>query len=319
MPPHRYRIFTHEGNEASRKPFGAASEAELNSQPEKVVQQQQQQPKVKKLIHKHSWGFKPRAASSPNLTYGQGQRQGTNISPVPVQGAKIMNRPNTSHKPSMIIPSQLQLSSDRSVQFRGIPASVGLSSIVAQSSGGPLERIETKPENGSGPNKPYTVELHFLHPANSTSFFNYASTGRFIVNGQSYLPYRNHSHYNIKSRSVLEEMLYRGARRCITLKMINSSEYVKPVGRKNGYNVSLNLTLEWIKKHFEKFGQIVSIQPMITTTITICIQYSDVRSAIRAKSLFDKREEGWAKLYHKWTLKYGKDPVDKTCPATLAR
>lgn len=319
MPPHRYRIFTHEGNGASRRPFGATSEAELNSQPEKVLQQQ---PKVKKLINKHSWGFKPRAASSPNLTYGQRQqRRGgtTNVSPEPVQDAAIMNRPNTSHKPSMIIPSRLQLASDRSVQFRGVPASVGLSSIVAQSSGGPLERIETKPEGGSGRNKTYSVELHFLHPANSTSFFNYASTGRFIVNGQSYIPYRNHSHYNIKSRSVLEEMLYRGARRCIMLKMVNSSEYLRSANKKNGYNVSLNLTLDWIKKHFEKLGQVVSIQPMITTTVTICVQYADVRSAIRAKSLFDKREDDWAKLYPRWTLKYGKDPVDKTCPASLAR
>ncbi|KAA8899202.1 hypothetical protein TRICI_006371 [Trichomonascus ciferrii] len=319
MPPHRYRIFTHEGNAASRKPFGATSEAELNSQHQQQ-QQQQQQPKVKKLINKHSWGFKPRAASSPNLTtYGQRhqqQQQETSISPEPVQDAKVMNRPNTSHKPSVIIPSRLQLASDRSVQFRGIPASVGLSSIVAQSSGGPLERIETKPEGGGGT---YTVELHFLHPANSTSFFNYASTGRFIVNGQPYLPYRNHSHYNIKSRSVLEEMLYRGARRCVTLKMLNSAEYLKSANKKNGYNVSLNLTLEWIKKHFEKLGQIVSIQPMITTTVTICIQYADVRSAIRAKSFFDKRDDDWAKLYSRWTLKYGKDPVDKTCPASFAR
>lgn len=314
MPPHRYRIFTHEGTTAggnNRKPFGNTSEAELNSHPEKG--DLQQYPRVRKLMNKHTWGFnKPRAVSTPPSNSPE-QAKHTNEHRGP-EDPTVKSYHQIPAKPSLIIPPRSQIASDRSVYFSKIPSTVGLSSIIAQSSGGPLERIEMKEES----RETVTIELHFLHPANSTSFFNYATTGRFVVNGQSYYPYRNHSHnYNIKSRAVLEEMLYKGARRCLTLKLNNKLEHKKQQATATNYNINLGLSLDWIKRKFEKLGPIVSIQPMVTAMATISIQYTDVRSAIKAKELFDKKQDDWAKFHARWTLKYGKDPVDKTCPAPL--
>lgn len=57
----------------------------------------------------------------------------------------------------------------------------------------------------------------------------------------------------------------------------------KPKAMVSSRNVGLDVSLETIQKDFGKFGQVLSVCPLISHHVNISIQYADVQDAIRAK------------------------------------
>ena len=74
-----------------------------------------------------------------------------------------------------------------------------------------------------------------MNHSNAVQFHRFACSGRFLINGVPYFPqkfqandYRTHISDTL---AILDEMLYKGARRCITLRLLknnsNGSRYVE--------------------------------------------------------------------------------------------
>lgn len=268
-------------------------------------------------------------------------------------------------KPSIVSTSTLLskdtgiAKSDRILCFDRIPDNVGLNSIISQVSGGPLERVVNVGAESSS--NPRIVQIHFCQAADAMTFYEYTTSGRFMINGTSYMPrWGNASLATIYSfpKIVYDEMMFRGARRCINLtlkrrdngnpfgpgirKIEEGREEVKhnadctvsympsngvgatggsnwkPKAMVSSRNIGLNVSLETIWRDFGKFGEILSVFPLILHHVNISIQYADVEHAIRAKKTFERQfDEEMSKRYEDWTISYGKDPTDRRVPVPL--
>lgn len=185
--------------------------------------------------------------------------------------------------------------SDRILCFDGLPSSVGLTSVISQLYGGPLEKVVYVNEDQT---KVKIIQAHFFQPKDALAFYNFTKSGRFLVNGQVYYPrWANAGIANIYTlpKVIHDEMVYNGARRCLTLsrKANSLNGELSEVGTKlKHYNVRLNTSIEKIRKDFSKYGLIIAICPLIAPTVALSVQFSDVRCAIRTKKLFE-RQVSW--------------------------
>lgn len=332
---HNHRHNTHNQNQSQknqqpieRAPLATTSEADLNSQ-------QFKEPVVKRLINKPKWAFmKPRSVSSPpgendlteNTSYKKNNHNSYTHTTESLQHSKSFYQPSSI----VSLADDVPRIDDRSVILHGIPSSIGLNSVIAQTSGGPLERIETKYETSYPPKQFYSFEFFFMIPEQAKEFFAYAMSGRFLVNGKVYKPTRGSAtltNQNSRSKQLVSEMNGpKQLRRCLVLNKptkLPKPNLTKadPKGRHrcqlSAYNPNLELNFNIISQHFSKYGVVVNIQPIITQCISVSIQFADVRAAVKAKNAFDRKEDVFGKKYSGWTLAFGKDPVDKSCPVEL--
>ena len=149
-------------------------------------------------------------------------------------------------------------------------------------------------------------------------------TGRFLVNGIVYFPLWATAGIAIiysLPKMIHDEMVYNGARRCLTLSRKANSLNCEgsDVGTKlKHYNVHLNTSIDKIKRDFSKYGLIIAVCPLIAPTVSLSIQFADVRSAIRTKKLFDRQSDSaLSRSYAGWVISYGKDPTDRKCPTPV--
>ncbi|CAN6611158.1 hypothetical protein TRVA0_004S03686 [Trichomonascus vanleenenianus] len=327
MPPHlhRYRVFSHANADGYddhkfRVPLAQPSEVELN-----------EMRGVKKLVNKQKWafgGFKLRSMSSPPLIRnGYTSAPKTEFLPKiephaifsPLQNDPHLADPAAVNHGSVIRTDVGPAMATRVVVLRNIPANVGLNSVLLQASGGPLERVTTNYEKSAGLKQFYSVQLYFLYQKDAAEFFNYASSGRYLVNGRCYLPHKGQQPLKSEPNiGVIREMAENGARRCVVLKRHGKPpDFSKHKPTDPHYNVTVDVSLEAIRRNFSEIGVIVSVQPIVSSVVSISIQYADVRSAIKLKRLFESKDHQLYKKYNKWSISYGKDPMDKSCPASL--
>lgn len=272
----------------------------------------------------------------------------------------IVSTPNTYFIDKETSNNNPTFKSDHILCFDRIPEHVGLNSIISQVSGGPLERILNVGAESSS--NPRIVQLHFFQAADALAFYEYTTSGRFMINGTSYKPRWGHASLSVVytfPKMVYDEMMYNGARRCIYLMFRRKSQVIphraignedggkgvedvkhnadctvsympcngvgatggsnwKPKAMVSSRNVGLDVSLETIQKDFGKFGQVLSVCPLISHHVNISIQYADVQDAIRAKKIFDRQsDEDIVKRYSQWTVMYGKDPTDRRVPVSL--
>lgn len=198
---------------------------------------------------------------------------------------------------------------------------MGLNSVISQLYGGPLEKVVYVSEERPSVR---IIQAHFFQAKDALAFHNFTKTGRFLVNGQVYHPhFANAGIANIYTlpRVILDEMVYNGARRCLTLsrKANSLNGELSEVGTKlKHYNVRLNTSIEKIRKDFSKYGLIIAICPLISPTVTLSVQFADVRCAIRTKKLFERQSDSsLSRSYNGWVISYGKDPTDRKCPTPV--
>lgn len=210
--------------------------------------------------------------------------------------------------------------SDRILCFDGLTNTVGLNSVISQLHGGPLERVVYVAEEMSNVR---IIQVHFFQAKDARAFYSFTRSGRFLVNGQVYYSrWAGGCIANIYPfpKSVFDEMAYHGARRCLTLtRKAHSLDTSKgQVGIKlKHHNVLLNVSVDKIKSDFSRYGLIVAVCPLISPTISISVQFADVRCAIRAKKLFERQADALSRTYSGWIMTYGKDPTDRRCPTPL--
>lgn len=219
------------------------------------------------------------------------------------------------------LPSEIPpLRSDRILCFDGLPQSVGLNSVISQLYGGPLEKVVYVNEDRTNVR---IIQAHFFQARDALAFYEFTKTGRFLINGQVYFPHwANAGIANIYTlpKVIHDEMVYNGARRCLTLsRKANSLSELGEVGTKlKHYNVRLNTNIEKIRRDFSKYGLIIAICPLIEPTVALSIQFADVRCAIRTKKLFERQSDSsLSRSYAGWMISYGKDPTDRKCPTPV--
>uniref|UniRef100_A0A060TD47 ARAD1B21560p n=1 Tax=Blastobotrys adeninivorans TaxID=409370 RepID=A0A060TD47_BLAAD len=296
-----------------RQPLVDASDADLNSIPDK-----RSDIGVKRLLKGSLSGLKPRSSSSPNLPCAAGPLEMLSISGppkhtntyTPARSRPVGSRPTATTMQTIAPPKFTVL--DRIVTFQEVPGTVGLTSILAQVSGGKLERIETKaPGEGNDPRvmKCYSLHLHYFDPKGAQAFFRYANAGRFVVNGRSLKPVMMHKQLaSYSARKVILDQMSKGATRCLILEAHNDTN-------DNPRRPPAGISLDEIKLEFGKFGRVVTIQPLIRPKLAVSIQYADTSSAIRAIRAF-YHHHGY-KRFQGYALSFDRDPIDKECPVPL--
>jgi hypothetical protein len=334
----------------SRQPLSDAPEWKVNSLHSLRGELKEM---AKRSLRSHNW-LRMRSVSSPPFARSGLQTQ--NVSRPHNANNKDQIKPETTESRGL---EKLKLQALMSVQnlvsirprigvvkadwviyLSSVPSSVGLSSIIAQVSGGPLEKIISKPDP-SMPNMAI-IELHFLHSGSAQRFYRFASSGRLRINGRVYYPQKQlRGPVPPRAEKVKEAMLYGGACRCVVLMMRENIDQGQTHGRsvvKSDLQVrrpdfgksdiegkpprspvTLEFTIDDIKGTFGTLGRIIQISPMARKRVTICIQYADTKSAISATEMFVESVDHplWQKFYKRWGIAYGLDPTDRTCPPPL--
>lgn len=294
-----------------RQPLVDASDADLNSIPDR-----RSDIGVKRLFKGSLSGLKPRSSSSPIIPYAAAPLKMLSISSplkhtntyTPVRTRPVGSRPMATTMQTVAPPTTTVL--DRIVAFQEVPGTVGLTSILAQVSGGKLERIETKaPRDGNDPRvmKCYSLHLHYFDPKGAQAFFRYANAGRFVVNGRCLRPVMMHKQSTpYSARKVILDQMSKGATRCLILEAHDGTDNnpQRPC-----------ISLDEVKLEFGKFGRVVTIQPLIRSKLAVSIQYADTSSAIRAIKAF-YHHHGY-KSFQGYALSFDRDPIDKECPVPL--
>lgn len=219
----------------------------------------------------------------------------------------------------------------RVVQLSNLSPFVGIKSIIAQITGGPLEKIVILSNSlainnnrfTGAPNRNPSLELWFVKPDDAESFMRFSLSGMFLINGFHYQPQWAPPHSLLRSQEpyhiplkpfILEEVEQTGARRCLILKKRAGSS----AGRSSRHYPSpkshlSELSIPIIHQDFHEFGEILEITPVISRKLCVAIHYFHIEGAIRAKKCFEDRNSEFYQKYSQWSLWYGKDPVDKPC------
>lgn len=212
----------------------------------------------------------------------------------------------------------------RVIVIVNIPEGTGISSILAQVCGGPMERINFY--RGRGNRNANIAELYFIFPEHARKFYEYATTTRFfIVNGyalQVEWADRSNSddldefHPQVPSY-LAKEILHWGARRCLVFSKVVPSKTIKNTNQLHYPSAKTHFTkgldISQIRKDLVVFGEILDIGPVISRKICFSVQFADVRSAVVAKKVCETVGSPLFDQFKDWSLWYGKDPTDLPC------
>lgn len=201
----------------------------------------------------------------------------------------------------------------RSIVLVNVPRSTGLSSILSQVCGGPLETILL--HRSEIDNTLIRVELDFLTSNGAVSFMKYGKTNLFKVNGLHLVPqWKKVS--EIQRPALSDEFLDEIPEvcRCLIMKKYASGGKRYKHGEHSREPMIDNLDIKEIKRDFEAFGQIQDISPIVSRKLCISVSFYCVHDAIQA---MDDYENPSSQLYRKyfktWAVWYGKDITDRPC------
>lgn len=210
----------------------------------------------------------------------------------------------------------------RVLVMKNIPAKVGIDSIMSQIYGGPLERLILHHDLKSS-----WAEISFIKPHHAQQYYNYGTkTGLLIINGikltlewadASNTENMTNEHPPI-SKYLLNEIDNHGSRRCLIftkdvfqknlIKSTNKLHYPDPK-----IHLSKGVNFRNIKRDFGHFGELVSINPVISKKLSFSIVFADIRSTIIAKRVCETKGTKMNSCYGDWNIEYGKDSADRPC------
>lgn len=201
----------------------------------------------------------------------------------------------------------------RSIVLANVPRNTGLSSILSQVCGGPLEAITL---HRSGVDKALVkVELDFLTKEGAASFMKYGRSNLFKVNGIHLAPEWKKC-FELQPPALPEDILEEIPEvcRCLIMKRYTSGVTKNKHGSRPKETVLDNLDVSEIQQDFEIFGEIQDIGPIVSRKLCVSISFYCVHDAIHA---MDDYENPASQLYRKyfktWAVWYGKDITDRPC------
>ena len=209
----------------------------------------------------------------------------------------------------------------RIIIVKNIVPNSGVTSILNQVYGGPLERLVYNASKKSS-----TLELFFVYPEDAKRFLEYGSSGMLVVNGRHLkLEWAGRSNSDLfdrfhpaVSKQLLREIEHYGSRRCLIFskpvpgKIVRSDKKLFYPNPK--LHFSRELDIDKIKLDFTAFGDIINVGPVISRKLCFSIQYTDIRSAIIAKRQCETPGSDMNIKYASWSIWYGTDTADKPCP-----
>jgi hypothetical protein len=209
----------------------------------------------------------------------------------------------------------------RIIIVKNIVPNSGVTSILNQVYGGPLERLVYNANKKSS-----SLELFFVYPEDAKRFLEFGSSGMLVVNGRHLkLEWAGRSNSDLfdkihptVSKQLLREIEHYGSRRCLIFskpvpgKIVRSDKKLFYPNPK--VHFSRELDIEKIKQDFTAFGDIINVGPVISRKLCFSIQYTDIRSAIMAKRDCESEGSDMNIKYGSWSIWYGTDTADKPCP-----
>jgi len=209
----------------------------------------------------------------------------------------------------------------RILVISNVPANIGVNCIMSQIYGGPLERLVYH-SNWKSP----WMEVSFINASDANDFYNFAIKRPLSVNGQCMkVDWANTTNTDSTgdfhppvSKHLLHEINTYGSRRCLVFakhvpgKATSSRRlhYPDPIT-----HLSKDLDIRIIKSSFAQFGEIVSINPVISKLLSFSVTFADIKSAIIVKRACEMNGSKMNKLFGNWTVQYGKDCADRPCIA----
>lgn len=210
----------------------------------------------------------------------------------------------------------------RVLVMKNIPAKVGIDSVLSQIYGGPLERLILHTTS-----KASWAEISFIKPEHAQQYYNYGTrTGLLIINGAKLtLEWANPSNtedvgveHPAVSKYLLTEILNHDSRRCLTFSRDVPGKTLTKNPKKLHYpdpktHISKGLNFATIKRDFDNFGELISINPVISRKLAFSIVFADIRSSIIAKRSCETKGSKMNNRYGNWQIEYGKDSADRPC------
>lgn len=297
-----------------RSRFGIS--AVTNSTPRTFIYQ------PKEIIERGLNGFtdseKPRSSLTATFQDRSGNYTALNSSRLSVRTRATKASSATSGFKREFPTSRLRILGKRVVLISGITPDMSVPLILAQLSGGALEKVVYHEERN-------VVELYFLSTFGAAEFLEHAcTTGLFVVNGKSLTVRWSDSMDARKCLSsllpklIIEEVEDCKASRVLVLsKAIPGKKSTDLKGKKvypnPDQNFSQDFDIERVKWDFFAFGGIVEVCPIISHKLSVSIQFTDIRSALLAMRSMRQEDSPIRKKYPDWNIKYAKDPTHRPC------
>lgn len=225
--------------------------------------------------------------------------------------AERKRKSSNSHKPARSISSWKD--EQRYIIMSGFAAATSMADVVSRVRGGAIERIVlgTEPE-------PY-LELFFLDYKAANSFFQFARTGLFIVNGKRPLVSRKPPTKNIApvQEHVLKAASTIGASRVIILQSLPKAprlpswsyeRFPKP----SQWHVK-GFDVEDISRDMRQFGEILEIRPVVCEECAVAVHFMSLADLVLAMRSLAQYGTSYFHKYQMWTVKFGPDPADTPC------
>lgn len=203
------------------------------------------------------------------------------------------------------------LRSPRVVTIEGMSRHTSPAVLIAAISGGPLEKVVFHRERTP------MLEAHFLRADGATKFLRSSQSGELNVHGRRLLvKWAGGLARGVPLASYIrEEIELSGASRVLVLS--------KPIAHKRkdhsskrrypnaADNFSGDLNLDAIKWDFVQFGGIVEVSPVISTKLSLSIQFTDIRSAILAMNTLRLHSLLLYFKYKAWNHRYECDVTNR--------
>lgn len=224
---------------------------------------------------------------------------------------------NLAPKFQPAIVSELQKPGRRVVAFSEFCKGMTVPLVLAQISGGTLEKVVYHEKQG-------VLEVFFLCQKYADSFMEVAlKSGLFVVNGRSLavrwsdsVEARNCELKPLPNYVIAEVELCKASRVVILSKSVLGKKL--ELGMKRNYpnakhNFTKNFDIEMIKWDFILFGGIVEVMPVVSSRLSVLLQFTDIRSALLAMHTMKQKDSEIRAKYPDWHLRYGKDPTARPC------
>lgn len=201
----------------------------------------------------------------------------------------------------------------RYVIMSGFASDTSMADVVSRIRGGAIERLilGTEPE-------PY-IELFFLDYRAANSFFQFARTGLFIVNGKRPLISKKPPTKIIApvQEHVLKAANTIGASRVIILQTPSRvpklpswayERFPKP----SQWHVK-GFDVEDIRRDMSQFGEILEIRPVVCEECAVAVHYLSLADLVLAMRSLAQYGTSYFHKYQTWTIKFGPDPANMPC------
>lgn len=113
------------------------------------------------------------------------------------------------------------------------------------------------------------------------------------------------------------EIVMNGCRRCLIISQVVAGKKLRTSDKmfypEPEVHYSQDLHIYNLRRDFKQFGEIVDIGSVISRKLSFSVFYWDIRSAIKAKTEFERTGSSLNLKYKDWNIWYGKDITDRAC------